>query len=291
MLDYAQLTVPAPAKLNLHLSVLDRRPDGFHDIESIFLAVDFCDTLHFLPVKELKFTDISMKCAYCEDSALNIPVEKNLIFGALSLFREKTHYYQGFSIKAEKRIPAGSGLGGGSSNAAATLLFLNKLAGFPLTFDELLKMAGSLGSDVPFFIHETAAAKVTGRGECVTPIEAPYRHFVLVNPGFTIDTSAAFRLFDEYREHSQITERSGFSNDFLECFNEPEKTVYNTIISELLQMGADFAGLSGSGSTCFGAFKEKLPALSAVDGLYGKWKIVKYCGLFTVSHCERQFLQ
>jgi 4-diphosphocytidyl-2-C-methyl-D-erythritol kinase len=283
----AQLTVISPAKLNLHLEVLNRRADGFHNLESVFLAVNFGDILHFLPVDELEFTDISMQWSHEGIDVEKLPMEKNIIFKALSLFREKTHFAQGLKISVEKRIPIGSGLGGGSSNAASTLLTLNKLAGFPLTFDELLELAGKLGSDVPFFIYEIPAAKVTGRGEFITPLEAPYRFFVLVNPGFPSDTAAAFKLFDEYRRKNRIIKKSGFSNDFLLCFRDPQKSVYNTIISTLQRLGADFASLSGTGSTCFGAFNKEEEAQKAADVLRGEWKFVKHCRVFPRSHCEQ----
>jgi 4-diphosphocytidyl-2-C-methyl-D-erythritol kinase len=283
----AQLTVISPAKLNLHLKVLNRRSDGFHNLESVFLAVDFGDILHFLSVDELEFADITMQWTYEDVNVEKLPMEKNLIFKALSLFREKTHFDQGFKISVEKRVPIGSGLGGGSSNAASTLLALNKLAGFPLTRDELLELAGKLGSDVPFFIYETHAAKVTGRGESITPLEAPYRFFVLVNPGFPSNTTAAFKLYDEYREKNQIKRENGFSNDFLLCFRDPQKSTYNTIISRLRRLGADYASLSGTGSTCFGAFNKEEEAQKAADALRDEWKFVEYCSVFYRSHCEQ----
>jgi 4-diphosphocytidyl-2-C-methyl-D-erythritol kinase len=212
-----------------------------------------------------------------ENNNAEISAEKNIIFKALSLFREKTRFFQGFNIEVEKRIPVGSGLGGGSSDAAAALLTLNKLTNFPLNRDELLKLAGNLGSDVPFFIYETAAARVTGRGECIAPVNAPFNHYVLVNPGFPSGTAAAYKLLDEYREKNQTAAKNGCSNDFLDCFRDPEKSIYDAIISKLWQLGADFASLSGSGSTCFGAFKETQQAQNAVKALDGEWGFVKYC--------------
>jgi len=271
------LTVKAPAKLNLHLAVKDRRPDGYHNLESVFLALDFGDTLHFQLVPGQKTTEIVM-----EGLNFTLPIEKNIIFKALSLFREKTDLFEGLKIIVEKRIPPGGGLGGGSSDAASTLLALNCLAGFPLKRGSLLEMAASLGSDVPFFIYKTAAARVSGRGECIEPVEAPRCFFVLVNPGFPSDTAVAFRLLDEYRRaqnphaEAQIA-RGGFWNDFLPVFKEPEKSVYNEIISRLKELGADFAGLSGAGSTCFGVFKEREGAEKAAAALrgFGKWSFVE----------------
>jgi 4-diphosphocytidyl-2-C-methyl-D-erythritol kinase len=280
-MDLPKLTVAAPAKVNLHLAVFDKRPDGFHNLESIFLAVGFGDTLYFEPISGEKTLKLTMEGSAA--TGFDLPVEKNIIFRALSLFRDKTGFAQGLKIKVEKRIPPGGGLGGGSSDAAATLLALNKLAGFPLGREQLLEMAAALGSDVPFFIYETAAARVTGRGECVEPLEAPCWFFVLVNPGFPSDTAAAFRLLDEYRKLTPnfVTQRRkdaeenkrfaewSFGNDFLPVFKEPEKSVYDGIISRLRELGAEFASLSGTGSTCFGLFRERLLAEKAAAVLCG----------------------
>ena len=231
-----KLTVMAVAKINLHLEVLDRLQSGFHNIESIFLALDFGDILHFELVKCQKTTELAMK-------GLNFalpPIEKNIVFRSLRLFREKTGFSKGLNIIVEKRVPAGGGLGGGSSDAAATLLALNRLAGFPLNQAALLETAAALGSDVPFFIYRTSAARVTGSGDIIEPFEAPPLFFVLVNPGFPSDTAAAYRLLDEYRERigreELTTELHGgekevfsdpaqwsFKNDFLPVFGERER--------------------------------------------------------------------
>jgi len=286
-----KLTLIASAKVNLHLEVLDRRQDGFHNLESIFLAVDFGDTLHFELVEGEKTAEIAMK-----GLDLGISIEKNIIFRALCLFREKTGFDKALSIIVEKRIPAGGGLGGGSSDAAAVILALNRLAGFPLSRAALLETAAAIGSDVPFFIYQTAAAKVTGRGETIAPFEAPRLFFVLVNPGFPSDTAAAFRLLDEYRAslipHAQARRRTekevfsdpaqwSFKNDFLPVFGERERSVYNEIIGKLRELGADFAGLSGTGSTCFGVFKESESAQRAAQTLRGTWNFVECCGTWS----------
>jgi len=279
-----KLTVTAPAKLNLHLAVLDRRSDGFHNLDSIFIKTDFGDTLRFFYIEDKELTEITMEWAYKNAYIENIPVEKNLIYKPMSLFREKTRFFQGISVKVEKRIPVGGGLGGGSSDAAAVLLAVNKLAGFPLTREELHELAYRLGSDVPFFIYGTPAARVSGRGEIITPMETPCKFFVLVNPGFPSDTAAAFKLLDERREKNPIVKSCGYHNDFLDCFRDPEKSVYNSIISGLQELGADFAGLSGAGSTCFGVFKEKRHAQKAAEVLRGKWEFAEYCGIFNASN-------
>ena len=279
-----KLTVRAPAKVNLHLAVKDRRPDGFHDLESVFLALDFGDTLHFEPLAGKNALEIA---------GMSLPVEKNIIFKAVSLFRDRTGFDQGLRISVEKRIPLGSGMGGGPSDAASTLLALNKLAegAVPvLSRDALLEMAASLGSDVPFFVSGARAAWVTGRGEVIKPVEPPPRCFiVLVNPGFPSETAAAFRLLDDYRSsnssflipHSSFSltgnpETWPFRNDFLPVFEDHEKTVYTEILSQLRELGAGFVGLSGAGSTCFGVFTGKAQAAKAAEALLKWWNFVQF---------------
>jgi 4-diphosphocytidyl-2-C-methyl-D-erythritol kinase len=281
-----KLPVFAPAKVNLHLAVKNRRPDGFHDIDSVFLAVNFGDTLYFDAIEGKNTVEIAME-------GLNPPLlqEKNIIFRAVSLFREKTGFSQGLKITVEKRIPIGGGLGGGSSDAATTLLALNKIADSPCRRENLLEMATFLGSDVPFFIYETPAAMVTGRGERILPIDAPMLFLVLVSPGFSSDTSAAYKLLDESRismQQNYVSEIlkegifdekvfSHFTNDFLNVFPEPEKSVYKEIIAKLRELGALYANLSGSGSACFGVFADREQARKAADALRGKWDFVREC--------------
>jgi len=280
------LSVFAPAKINLHLAVKGRRKDGFHDIDSVFLAVNFGDTLYFDAIEGKNTVEIVM-----EGVNLPLPAEKNIIFKAVSVFRDKTGFNKGLKIRVEKRIPLGGGLGGGSSDAAATLLALNKTAGFPCCRDVLLEMAAFLGSDVSFFIYETPAARVTGRGELIFPLKASKMPLVLVNPGFHSGTSAAYKLIDENRTSAQ-TEDIGefikkhelnekiflyFTNDFLSFAQEPQKLVYNEIIAGLKELGAQYANLSGSGATCFGVFADKEQAKKAADALRGKWPFVQEC--------------
>jgi len=282
------LPVFAPAKVNLHLAVKNRRLDGFHDIESVFLALNYGDTLYFDVLEGENITEIAME-------GLNspLPTEKNIIFKAISLFRERACFKKGLKIKVEKQIPLGGGLGGGSSDAASALLALNKLADTPCSQESLLEMAARLGSDVPFFIYQTPSAWVTGRGERIFPINAPKLFLVLVNPGFSSDTSAAYKLFDKENqlftppnvEISEILKKgifdeklySHFTNDFLSVFTESEKSVYNEIIVKLRELGAQYTNLSGSGSTCFGVFANEEQAQKAADALRGKYAFVQNC--------------
>jgi 4-diphosphocytidyl-2-C-methyl-D-erythritol kinase len=279
-----KLTVLSPAKVNLHLAVFDRRPDGFHDIESVFLAVELADTMHFelfKPVERENSAEIIMN-----SGSVPVPPEKNIILRALSIFREKTGFSKGLRIRVEKRIPVGGGLGGGSSNAAFTLLALNKLAGSPINRDLLAEMGASLGSDVPFFLQNAAATLVTGRGDKIEALSPPGVFLTLVNPGFSSDTAAAYRLLDKKREGKEVAPSkpavkgmafNSFLNDFLPVFEEPEKSVYGGIISQLRDLGAVYANLSGSGSTCFGVFWDKSKAKRAAKILRNKWYFSEFC--------------
>ena len=300
------LSIFAPAKINLHLAVKERRPDGFHNLESVFLALDWGDNLLFerkdsgIKGDELIIIRGNAR-AEQKKEILNIP--DNIILRALALFREKTGFSEMLKITVEKHIPLGGGLGGGSSDAAAALLALNKIAGSPLSKDALLETGAALGSDVPFFLHETQAAWVTGRGENIEPLKMPEISLVLVNPGFSSDTAEAYRLLDEYRvsEESYAEVRrhreefkillplrlyvsardsspiSSFYNDFLPVFGERERTIYNKICCNLREFGAQFAGLSGAGSTCFGVFEEMEQAQKAAETLRGEWNFVHCC--------------
>ncbi|MDR3147592.1 MAG: 4-(cytidine 5'-diphospho)-2-C-methyl-D-erythritol kinase [Treponema sp.] len=216
-----RITVSSPCKINLHLSVGERRVDGYHDVESIFQALDFGDTLGF------EFLDGDGLCDIRLDSPLSwgaFPAapEENIVCRAVSLFRQRTGFERGIGVRLEKRIPLGGGLGGGSSNAAATLGALNLLAGTGLSPAELRDMALCLGSDVPFFLADTPAdlpvgsapgaspglggsgyggtAWVSGRGERIEPLETRRSWpVVLVNPGFSSPTGEAFRRLDAWR--------------------------------------------------------------------------------------------
>jgi len=293
------LAIEAPAKVNLHLAVKNKRPDGFHDLESIFMALEFGDTLYFEQVAADDHLEITMKGENLPNFAL--PTEENIIFKAVSMFMKRTGYNQGLRIMVEKRIPIGGGLGGGSSDAVSTLLALNILASDGkglLNRASLIEMAASLGSDLPFFLSESGAAWVGGLGDVIKPVKAPKNlFFVLVNPGFSSKTAAAYSLLDESRagltydctesvknENDLMNALIGeprkwpFINDFLPVFlSQPENTannageVYLNILAQLKELDAEFAGLTGTGSTCFGVFNNRETAEKARKLLSKTW--------------------
>jgi 4-diphosphocytidyl-2-C-methyl-D-erythritol kinase len=299
-----KIRIEAPAKLNLYLHIGGRRPDGFHEIESLFLALAFGDLLH-IETTDLQGLDIIMDWQLPgsgHQEIPDLPLEKNIVFQAVSLFRKHTGYDNGLKITVEKRIPPGSGLGGGSSDAAATLLALNRIAS-PVGKDVcglldgaiLAEMGASLGSDVPFFLCNAPIAQVGGRGELVRPFVAPEAvhslSIVLVCPDFSSNTAEAYNVYDEcnnsnkiipYKIESLLHFLSGspqdwpFTNDFSKVFEarSPEWANYRHIISSLKELGADFTGLSGSGSTCFGVFSDSGKARETQELLLKHWPCV-----------------
>ncbi|MDR0376115.1 MAG: 4-(cytidine 5'-diphospho)-2-C-methyl-D-erythritol kinase [Treponema sp.] len=284
--------VQAGCKINLHLEVKDRRPDGYHNLESIFIPLEWGDILSFGAFDQRFSCDLRMfwnvpyrKCTKTFQKIFHdIPVEENIVYKAVSLFRERTGWDTGVRITLEKKVPVGAGLGGGSADAAATLLALDVLSEKRTPFGELREMAAELGSDVPFFLYK-APAYVFGRGERIRTAGCPWDFWaLLVVPDFENDTTSAFRALDEERENDggfspadrpkpplsgrELTDglkdhplNWRYYNDFLSFFLKGErKKEYSIIFETLKNGGADFYNLSGSGSCCFGVFTHKRAA-------------------------------
>ncbi|MDR0708233.1 MAG: 4-(cytidine 5'-diphospho)-2-C-methyl-D-erythritol kinase [Treponema sp.] len=281
--------VQARCKINLHLEVKDRRPDGYHNLESVFIPLEWGDILSFDTLDQQGICDLRMfwniphrkREETFHKTFSDMPVEKNIVYKAVSLFRERTGWDTGIRIALEKRVPVGAGLGGGSADAAAALLALDDVAETRLPFGELREMAAELGSDVPFFLYKTPAY-VSGRGDRIEEAACPWNFWaLLVVPDFESDTASAFRALDEERENDGGFSRgdklksspSGkaltgglkdhpsnwrYYNDFLSLFLKGEhKKEYSVIFETLKNGGADFYSLSGSGSCCFGVFTHK----------------------------------
>ncbi|MGV1043967.1 4-(cytidine 5'-diphospho)-2-C-methyl-D-erythritol kinase [Limnohabitans sp.] len=174
--------VPAPAKLNLFLHITGRRPDGYHLLQSVFMLIDWCDTLHF---EKRSDGQISR-----EDLTVKLPAD-DLITRAARLLQQHTGSTAGAHIAIEKRIPAQAGMGGGSSDAATCLLALNQLWDLHLDLPTLEKLGLQLGADVPFFLRGRNAW-VEGVGEQITPIELPPAQFWVIKPAAGIETSQIF---------------------------------------------------------------------------------------------------
>ncbi len=286
-----RLSVKSPAKVNIFLRVLDKREDGYHNIQSIMQMVDLCDILTF----EKSRSGIALA-----SNSKDIPLDSdNIVFRAAELLKDKGMISGGVSIYIEKNIPVSAGLGGGSSNAAATLMTLNRLWGLGYGMNELSSIGGRLGSDVPFFLGGVASF-VEGRGEIVYPLRTGRnRWLVLVNPGIKVSTSWSYNRIEEVRGTSEtktnwltktgkdnkLQKFNGFKLDLIEVsslmqndleeITARQNSVIEEIREELKSLDAKGVVMSGSGATFFGIFANKEEARTAANKLISKrpWKV------------------
>jgi len=248
--------VESPAKINLGLNVIKKREDGYHDLETAFLPILLSDKITFSKSDKLKIETNS--------DILN-RLSNNLVLKAIQLLEEKTNQRISMDIYIEKMIPIGGGLGGGSSNAAITLKTVNKMLNLGLKLEDLSQLALELGSDVPYFLNPVAAF-AKSRGEILHPlnIELPYP-ILIVNPGIKIDTAWAFKKIKPVKTNNSLRNilNSNLTNlDYLKKFvtNDFEEIVFkefpeiNDIKEKLYLQGAQFALMSGTGSTVYGIF-------------------------------------
>ncbi len=262
------LLVRSFAKINLALAVLGRRADGFHEIRTVYQTIDLHDEIEIRPSADLR-----LDCSGLQD----VPVESNLVWRAARELLGSVSTSCGAHIVLRKNIPAGAGLGGGSSNAAAALLGLCRFWGITPPEDDLMKIAARLGSDVPFFLYGGTALGA-GRGEEVYPLPepAPSRLLVLF-PGISVSTAEAYRSLSLaltsqdaalriQRFCGRLPEGSGCLTGI---FNDFETSILpaHPAISEakafLTSRGAIASLLSGSGSAVFGFFLDEESTLAA----------------------------
>ncbi|TDQ43962.1 4-diphosphocytidyl-2-C-methyl-D-erythritol kinase [Tepidicella xavieri] len=192
------LDVPAPAKLNLFLHVVGRRADGYHLLQSVFTLIDWCDTLHFE-----KRNDGRIRRQDLEGNPAGLPAE-DLIVRAARALQAATGCRWGADITLHKQLPTQAGLGGGSSDAASTLLALNRLWGLRLDAQALCRIGLPLGADVPFFIHGHNAW-VEGIGEQLTPLHLPHTRFIVIKPPAGASTPQIFQHLDLKRDTKRAT--------------------------------------------------------------------------------------
>jgi 4-diphosphocytidyl-2-C-methyl-D-erythritol kinase len=261
--------IAAQAKLNLGLRILARERGGYHEIETLFVRVALADTVTIRPRDEER--SLVMRGVQIG------PPESNLAWRAAVAYGDATGWPRGFEIEIEKRIPVGGGLGGGSADAGAVLRGLNALAPRAAPDAELLRIAMTLGADVPFLTSSEPLALAWGRGERMLALPSlPERAVLLVLPGFTVSTVDAYawvvsarqtdvpspRLVTVPELTSWETLRPHVLNDFEEVVAERYPEI-STIIGQLREAGASIAGMSGSGSTLFGV----LPLFSDTGAL------------------------
>ncbi len=250
--------VAAQAKLNLGLRILARGRSGYHAIETLFARIALADTVTIRP----RDAERSLVCHGVEIG----PQEKNLAYRAAVAYGDATGWPRGFEIEIEKRIPVGGGLGGGSADAGAVLRGLNALASRAIREPELLRIAMTLGADVPYLTSTEPLALAWGRGERMLALPAlPERAVLLVLPGFTVSTAAAYEWLAASRQSDipsprlvSVPELTSWESLQQHVVNDFEMVVAEhhpaiaTIIGQLREAGASIAGMSGSGSTLFG---------------------------------------
>ena len=270
----------AYAKVNLGLEVLFRREDGYHELRTILQTVDLYDRLSF----ESRSSGIELDLPDLPDLDYpNLPTgSDNLVVRAAELLAERVDRPVGVRVELEKRIPAGRGLGGGSSDAAVTLLALNELWQVGLSYRDLSSLGAELGMDVPFFLFGGTALGV-GRGDEIFPLaHQVVVPIVLILPDFAISTAAAYRnLILTKREsslklHSFASASLGGGNGLPDLVNDLEAATREHLSSIngykqiLLELGAVASLMSGSGSAVFGIFDDAAVTRSVVQSLKGR---------------------
>lgn len=262
---------PAPAKLNLMLHITGRRGDGYHLLQTVFQLVDYSDELSF-EVRQSgdlhRLTPIP-----------GVDTQDDLIIRAARLLQQRSGCSQGVAISIEKRLPMGGGLGGGSSDAATTLVALNHLWGVGVDVSELAALGGELGADVPVFVHgNTAWAE--GVGDILQPIELPQSWYLVVKPPLEIATAKLFSDQELKRDCSPITIADFIVGDRLNVFTAVVKKRYPTV-AEMMDLLEEFGdvSLTGTGACLFLRFETKQQATETARQIPQQWDFFVAQGL------------
>jgi 4-diphosphocytidyl-2-C-methyl-D-erythritol kinase len=254
---------PAPAKLNLFLHITGRRPDGYHLLQSVFRILDWGDTVHLRVRPDGAIRRVGA-------SVPGVAEADDLLVRAANLLKEEANCAQGADISVEKRIPAGGGFGGGSSDAATVLVVLNRLWGTGLPVERLAALGLRLGADVPVFVRGHNAW-AEGVGEQLTPIALPPAWYVLADPGVHVPTAALFQAPDLTRNAPPAKMSDFVSGHLLGNAFEPvlrrREPAIEAVFQALARIGTP--RLTGSGSGCFVEFAQRTQAEAALAELSG----------------------
>jgi 4-diphosphocytidyl-2-C-methyl-D-erythritol kinase len=265
----------APAKLNLFLHITGRRADGYHELETVFQLIDLCDELTIASREDGR---ILRDPAPTDAMLASLRDDDDLTVRAARLLQRESGTAHGASIHVQKRIPAGGGLGGGSSDAATVLLALNEQWGLNWSRQRLAQLGLQLGSDVPVFVHGcTASAR--GRGEVLTPLELPERWYLVVHPGVAVSTAEIFSAADLTRDTESLGTRAlpvgGGRND---C--EPVVRARYPEVAAVLDRLAPCGGrLTGTGSCVFAPFDSQPEATAFAALLPQRWSMFPVRGM------------
>ena len=277
------LVVDTPAKLNLFLDVRGKRPDGFHELETLMVSIGLFDTLRFSAADEGTTLSIRDAGARCPDLS---PGPDNLVRRAADLIIAESGCRRGVAIELEKRIPPESGLGGGSSDAAATLVGLNRFWNLGLAGQTLHRLAAQLGSDVNFFLDSQPLALCRGRGEQISPaaLGAPL-HFVLARPQSGLSTAAVFKAWNSaagVRDAARVLASldaghtpavGSHLHNALQAPAARRNSDINETLSRLSRFPVLGAAMTGSGSACFGLCASRAQASRIAGALRGTAKL------------------
>lgn len=269
------IALRAPAKINLYLRILAKREDGYHQLDSLMLKLALADRLVLTRRRQ---PGLTLRCP-----GSDLPEnEDNLVVRAARLFYRHIDQTPALEMVLEKHIPVAAGLGGGSSDAAAVLLGLDRLHGTAMGEGVLSELARPLGADVPFFVQSSPAARAGGIGEILTPAATPpgIGGIVLVNPGFAVSTAWVYRNFRLTKQNDPYTLTGSFADGPLECRNDLEAVTMERypelkeIRDQLLALGAATALMSGSGPTMFGLFAQTSEAQRCAARMRKKYEKV-----------------
>ena len=269
---------PAPAKLNLFLHVVGRRPDGYHLLQTVFQLIDCADRLHFILREDGAIVRTTDLAGVAPDDDLTVRAARLLRAAAIE---RKGHRLPGVEIAIDKRLPLGGGLGGGSSDAATTLMALNYLWSAGFSRAELMALGLQLGADVPFFIlGQNAFAE--GVGEVFTPVALPDRWYIVIAPGVAVSTRTVFGSPDLTRDTKPVkitdfSEGMAASGQFGKNDLQPVVTRHFPPVAAALKWLAQYgeARMTGSGACVFCAFPDEQSAEQALRNVPQPWKAWK----------------
>ncbi len=262
---------PAPAKINLMLRITGQRDDGYHLLQTVFQLTDLCDWL--------TFHQVDNGCITLQTPIPGVPEQTDLTVRAANLLKQETGCQQGVCIEIEKNLPMGGGLGGGSSDAATTLVVLNRLWGLGLTGQRLMQLGLQLGADVPVFVFGHAAW-AEGVGEKLERIDVPEKWTVIIKPDCHVDTKEIFSVKDLTRNSKSIKIADFLTgqhqNDCLDVVRELYKPVEKALID--LDRFSE-ARLTGTGACVFAQFDSEELARQAYESLNRQWQVYLTKGL------------
>lgn len=244
----------SPCKLNLFLYITSKRPDGYHNLQTLFVILDHGDKMHFETTDEDRVELLT---------DFGFDVKKNLIYKAAMILKEKTSCKKGVRISIDKVLPQGGGLGGGSGNAATTLMVLNRLWNLNLEEEQLIKIGASLGADVPIFVKGKPCF-AQGIGEILEEKEVPSKYYLVATPECKVPTAKLFAS-EKLKKDSAVRSYEELTGiPYENCFTPVVVQEYPEV-QELLETLSRFGRsyMSGSGSSCFVAFDSRDEAIAA----------------------------